>query len=383
MAISYRKHNKEWEYRITYQDPITKKRKEKSRRGFSTKPEARLAAQEMEQKLLSGLELTEDILIRDYLPTWLEEYKAGVVRKNTYQIHNRNIEKHLIPYFKKMKLRELKPITYQKFLNYLVDLGYSRRTVQIIHGTMRSAMERAKINQKIEFNPCDGAEIKTQKKRRSSKEELPYVTSDRVTDLLSAAYEYGYIYYVIFKILVETGMRKGEAAGLQWTDINLKEKTIKITNTLHFDAKNEEELFGDTKTYTSQRTIGIDDDLVKTLQFHIKWQNQNKLALSEKYAHNLNLVCCRTDGTHLTKSTLFNAFSRILKRAGIDPLPIHGLRHTHAVMLLEAGASMKYIQERLGHKSMEITSDVYSHISKKLESQTLDMYEEYKKKLRK
>lgn len=67
----------------------------------------------------------------------------------------------------------------------------------------------------------------------------------------------------------------------------------------------------------------------------------------------------------------------------MDPLPIHGLRHTHAVMLLEAGASMKYIQERLGHKNMQVTSDIYSHISKKLESQTLDMYEEYKNRLRK
>ncbi|MFP7171911.1 tyrosine-type recombinase/integrase [Terribacillus halophilus] len=382
MAINFRKHPNGWEYRIRITDPITHERKERSKRGFRTKPEARIAAQELERKLLSGLEMNDDILLKDYLPEWLKEYKEGVVRKNTYQIHERNINKHLIPYFKNMKLVDLKPVTYQKFLNYLVDFGYSRRTVQIIHGTMRSAMERAKINQKIEFNPCDGAEIKTQKKRRSSKEDLPYIPSGRVNDLLKAAYEYGYIYYVIFKILVETGMRKGEAAGLQWTDINLKEKTINITHTLHFNAKTEEELFGDTKTYTSQRTIGIDNDLVKMLQFHIKWQNQNKLALGDNYAHSLNLVCSRPDGTHLTKSTLFNAFSRILKRAEIDPLPIHGLRHTHAVMLLEAGASMKYIQERLGHKSMQVTSDIYSHISKKLEQNTLDKYEEYKRRMR-
>lgn len=90
-------------------------------------------------------------------------------------------------------------------------------------------------------------------------------------------------------------MRKDEAAGLQWTDINLKEKTIRITNTLHFDPKNEDELFVYKKTYTSQRTIGIDDDLVKTLQFHVNCQNQNKLALGDNYAHSLNLVCCRPD----------------------------------------------------------------------------------------
>lgn len=382
VAISYRKQNKVWEYRITYQDPITKKRKEKSKRGFSTKPEARIAAQEMEQKLLNGLELTEDVLISDYLPSWLEEYKLGAVRKNTYMAHKRNIEKHLVPYFQKMKMRELKPVTYQKFLNTLVSKDYSRRTIQIIHGTMRSAMERARINRKIDFNPCDGAEIKTQKKRRSD-EELAYVPTDKINHLLREAYDYGYIYYVFFKILIETGMRKGEAAALQWSDINLKEKTIKIRNTLYFEAKNEDELLADTKTYTSQRTIGIDDDLAKTLQFHAKWQNQNKLALGDNYSHKNNLVCTRPDGSFLTKSTLFNAFSRILKKAELSPLPIHSLRHTHAVMLLEAGASMKYIQDRLGHKSIQVTSDIYSHISKRIETETLDKYEEYKKTLRK
>ncbi|WP_283656281.1 MULTISPECIES: tyrosine-type recombinase/integrase [unclassified Paenibacillus] len=70
-------------------------------------------------------------------------------------------------------------------------------------------------------------------------------------------------------------------------------------------------------------------------------------------------------GNPIPKSSLFNAFSRILKRAGLPPLPIHSLRHTHAVLLLETGVQMKYVQERLGHGSMRITAGVYAHISKK------------------
>lgn len=79
----------------------------------------------------------------------------------------------------------------------------------------------------------------------------------------------------------------------------------------------------------------------------------------------------------MPKSSLFNAFSRILKRAGIPPLPIHSLRHTHAVILLEAGADLKYIQERLGHGSIQITSDVYSHISKKIEREKIEKFDDY------
>lgn len=144
-----------------------------------------------------------------------------------------------------------------------------------------------------------------------------------------------------------------------------------------FSAGDKEKLFGDTKTYHSERVITIRKSLVDALKFHITYQNQNKLALNDNYHHDLNLVLCRNDGNFMPKSTLFNAFSRISKRSGIKPLPIHSLRHTHAVLQLEAGADMKYLQERLGHGSMKITADVYSHVSKKIEKRNAALFEQY------
>ncbi|MCY9377400.1 site-specific integrase [Bacillus sp. T17B1] len=172
-------------------------------------------------------------------------------------------------------------------------------------------------------------------------------------------------------------MHKGEAATLQWTDINLRENYIDIKNTLDFSAKTANELFGKTKTYESKRRISIGTSLSAALQKHKKWQFENKQMLQDDYKHDLNLVFCRVDGNFLPKSTLFNAFNRILKRADINKMPIHALRHTHAVLLLESGADMKYIQERLGHKSMMVTADVYSHISKKLDQNRIKDYEKY------
>ncbi len=174
-------------------------------------------------------------------------------------------------------------------------------------------------------------------------------------------------------------MRKGEAAALQWSDIDLEEGTIYIRKTLDFSAKGEEELLGETKTFKSKRKITISQSLIKNLTFHIQWQDQNKATLKDTYNYELNLVLCRPNGDFMPKSSLFNAFSRILKQAKLPRLPIHSLRHTHAVLLLEAGADMKYIQERLGHGSMQITADVYSHISKKIESETMNKYENYMK----
>lgn len=371
---SFRKFGDKWEYRIRYKDPFTQTFKEKSQRGFRTKKEAQLAAQEMEQKLLEGNEQSPTSL-KSYLQQWLSEYKKDVVRKNTYIVHQRSINKNILPYFKDILLADLKPIMYQKFLNHLVEQGYSKRTIEMVHGTMRNALEKAVQLGMIEKNPVIGAVIKGEEK----KQELKYMDSSHIAHFLQVAYQYDYIYWLFFKVLIETGMRKGEAAALQWPDIDLKEGLIHITKSLDFNAANTDELFGDTKTYNSKRTITISQGLSNDLIYHKKWQNQNKLGLNAIYHHDLNLVLCRTDGNFLPSSTLFNAFSRILKRAELPPIPIHSLRHTHAVLLLEAGADMKYIQERLGHGSIQITSDIYAHVSKKIEKDTMVKYEEYMK----
>ncbi|HHT7228088.1 TPA: tyrosine-type recombinase/integrase [Bacillus cereus] len=363
-----------WEYRIRYKDSITQKFKEKSKKGFTSKAEAKIAAEELERQLREGTNPTDESM-KEYLITWLNEYKKGTVATNTFLSHQNNVEKHIIPYFKNILLKDFKPVLYQKFINSLADSGYSRRTIEIVHGTMNNAMEKAIILEKIPKNPCIGVEIKV----KAKEPEVKFIESDRIADFLREAYKYDYIYWIFYKALIETGMRKGEAAALQWTDIDLKEKTITINKSLDFRlaSKNPEMMFGDTKNYNSKRVITISEGLTSDLRFHQKYQNQNKIALNDCYYFGLNLVFCRNDGNYIPKSSLFNSFSRILKKANLPSLPIHSLRHTHAVLQLEAGASMKYLQERLGHGSMQITADVYSHISKKLDQEAMTKFEEH------
>ncbi|WP_312093714.1 tyrosine-type recombinase/integrase [Niallia sp.] len=365
-----------WEYRIYYQDPITRKTKEKSKKGFTSKPEAKLAAEEMERLIREGYEQT-DIPLKTYLNEWLIEYKKGSVRKNTYELHERNVKNHIIPYFKNILLKDVKPMMYQKFINNLHSLSYSKRTVEIIHGTMYNAYEKAIILQKVEKNPCVGVTIKGEEKPR----EIKFIDSEDLSNFLKEAYKDDYIYWIFFKVLIETGMRKGEAGALQWSDINLKERTIDINKSLDFKEafSNPDKMFGDVKTYRSNRIITISQGLANDLHFHKKFQNHNKLSLTDNYKHDLNLVLCRNDGDYMPKSTLANAFARILRKANLPSLPIHSTRHTHAVLQMEAGADMKYIQERLGHGSISITSDVYSHISKKIEEDRMKKYEEHMK----
>ncbi|MGG4470060.1 site-specific integrase [Paenibacillus alvei] len=372
---SFRKHKNGWEYRIRFKDPYTQEFKEKSKRGFPTKKEAQIAAAKEEKRIEEGYELSNSPSLENFLHEWLTEYKKNTVRKNTFRLHEQNIRKHIIPYFKKIELTQIKPLMYQKFLNHLIAANYSKRTVEIIHGTMYNALEKACYLGKLEKNPCKGATIS--KINPSKQENLKYMRSEDIPLFLQTAYSYNYIYFIFFKALIETGMRKGEAAALQWSDINWEDSSITITKSLDFSAKNEEELFGDTKTYNSQRIIRMNQSLKEGLENQIFWQNRNKEMMGDKYKHNLDLIFSRNDGNFLPKSTLFNAFSRILKKAGLPPLNIHSLRHTHAVLLLESGASMKFVQDRLGHGSITVTSDVYSHISKKINHESIQNFDDY------
>ncbi|MCJ8015255.1 site-specific integrase [Paenibacillus sp. KQZ6P-2] len=374
---NYKKHKTGWEYRLKYKDPFTKKTREKSERGYRTKPEAEMAAADFLKKVKQGYGMDEDVSLVNYLDMWMTEYKKGTIRKNTFELHQNNIKNHIAPYFQNLMLRELNPEMYQKFLNHLTSKGYSKRTVEIVHGTMHNAMEKAVNLYKLEKNPCIGVEIKGEKKNN----EIQFIESKDIPNFLQAAHQYGYIYWIFFKVLIETGIRKGEAAALKWTDIDFKNQTIKIDETLDFTASESKELFGDPKTFRSNRTIRISQSLVNDLKYHANWQNQNKLNLKDLYKHDLNLVLCRNDGNFMPKSSLFNSFERICMRAKLPKLPIHSLRHTCAVLLLESGADMKYVQEQLGHGSIQITSDVYAHISKKIEEQNIARFEEYTKNI--
>ncbi|PLS04602.1 tyrosine-type recombinase/integrase [Bacillus halotolerans] len=374
---SFRKRGTTWQYRIKHKDPLTQEPIEVSKSGFKTKKEAQIAARQEEQRLIGDLEINGgETLLKHYLKDWLAQYKQGNVRKNTYILHERNVNTKILPYFKEIKLKDIKPLRYQKFINYLADQGYSKRTIEIIHGTMFNALATAvKPLKKIEENPCEGVTIPRAKSKK--KEKLEYIKSDDISLFLKFARQDNYLYYIFFKTLLETGMRKGEAVALQRKDIDLKNNFININKSLDFQVKEGEEIFGETKTYESERRIKISNSLAKELTTHMNYLNDNRIVFNKIYEHELDLVFCRQDGKPLPKSTLFNALNRILKKAGLEKMPIHGLRHTHAVLLLESGASMKFVQERLGHKNITITSDVYSHISEKLENTSVDGYEEY------
>ena len=162
---------------------------------------------------------------------------------------------------------------------------------------------------------------------------------------------------MIIHLIAYTGMRIGEASALNWSDVNYKEKTIKIDKALRQVGNNL--VLGTPKTKTSIRKIYVDNFTLELLKKH---HLQQKKHLMKFGITNNKIMFINTNNSYLPRSIL-TTFKRFQKKAGLPIITIHGLRHTHTSLALEAGSSIKEIQNRLGHSNSSITLDVYTHIN--------------------
>ena len=179
-------------------------------------------------------------------------------------------------------------------------------------------------------------------------------------------------FYIPLQIAFNTGLRGGEVCALTWDDINFDSKTLSVNHTLVEKGRGQVEL-GTPKTNSSYRTISIGETLVKILKDHKIKQKENKLKYGEFYT-NSNFICTKENGQLLNTSSLKYLSRMVNYELGI-PFNFHALRHTHATMLLEGGANIKDIQKRLGHSRLSTTMDTYSHVTEKIQSETVDILE--------
>ncbi|WP_274310504.1 site-specific integrase [Solibacillus daqui] len=202
-----------------------------------------------------------------------------------------------------------------------------------------------------------------------------------IPQLLEYIYRRNYTYGLFFETLFESGMRKGECAGLRLDDINWRENKLIVDETLEFQPDNNAELLGSTKNYSSTREITMRESYMRKLKTYVKYRTEQKMLVGELYHHELNLMFARDDGTPLPKATLWNVFKSAMDHIGHEPLPIHSTRHTHVAMLIEANWDMKSIADRLGHSSPVTTLNTYAHISNKVAEKSMGSFEKYMEKL--
>jgi len=369
-----------WEYRIRYLDRRTGKYREKAKSGFDTKKAAQLAAAAEELKIEErGFAENGDELIADYMEKWLETYKRPAVKLNTYLVQERNVRLNIIPRWGKYRLKDITRTEYQQWINELRE-HYSEGTVRRIHSIFSSAINDAIYEfQILRENPLKKIKIKKDESEESGK--IKFFTVDELNRFLSACvpvknakYQHSRHYYALFTLLARTGLRIGEALALTWDDIDLKNGTLSVAKTLIYPL-NSDPRVTTPKTRSSIRTIKLDPETVRIMKEYRLNQKETILMYGFKRSE-INLVFHQQDGRWLRTNVVREYMKEVCKRVGLPQLSPHALRHSHAVHLLEAGATIRYVAERLGHSTIK-TTEKYLHVTKKIEKDALDLYAQY------
>lgn len=353
------------------------KRKRIERAGGATKKEAleslRKALTEYEN---AGTLISEsNISVNEYFDYWFKEYVLLNCKPNTQNGYKRIIKNHIKPEIGIYKLKSITPAKLQELINLKYRNGFSKNYLSNLYGVLSGAFKYAVYPyQLIKENPMTFVKMpKYNQKLINNPEDLKIITLEQYNTILKR-FPYGSNMHVPLQIGFNTGMRVGEVMSLTWDCIDLEAKTIRIEKILY---RNEfkQWVFGTPKTNSSYRTIKIGDTLCSLLKrFHTD-QKANRLRYGEYYIkHDYDFVCLKENGELLTVDSI-KYLSRIVNYELNIPFKFHSLRHTHATMLLEAGANIKDIQERLGHSKSSITMDVYSHATKKMSNNTVNIFE--------
>lgn len=377
-VASFRKRNDTWEYRVRYKE--MGKYKETSKGGFKTKKEAQLAAAKIEEKIANGINMqSSNMTFYDYMYEWLETYKKGNVSPGTYRIYEKNIRIYILPAFGDMKLKDLTRIRYQGFINKLLE-HLTKKTVKTIHATIHQALDIA-VNELeiISKNPSTKAKIK-ERHVLNKKHIVKCYDIDELDSFLNyiLIQKESYKYYSLFMFLSRTGLRIGECLALQWTDIDFNTKSLHITKTLLSTTRTDSIIFGPPKNKNSVRIISIDTSTLSILK-KIKIEQTKNILKHGKYYKNYNFIFTHEDNSCMLHTGTLKFLQRVCKESEHKYITLHGFRHTHAVHLLQSGANLKYVSERLGHSTIDMTANVYLHVTKSMEETSVNQYNDFLK----
>ena len=300
------------------------------------------------------------ITIKEWIEAWLKDYKENSVSKKTYNSYKQQLDLYIIPHLGYVYLKDIRPEQVQATFNKMK--GLSDRTIKYTKTIFNMCMKRAKINKLITDDPCEYVELPKGK----PKGDIKVFTEEQQIEFLNCID--GHQYQVAFLMLISTGLRVGELLALTWDCVDFENNKINVNKTL---SRVDGELFNPTKTETSNRVIPVLEDIMKFLKSHKAQQNITKLQVGKDY-NPYNLVFTNIYGAPVSFSTFAKSLKRLLKDNGLPELSPHKLRHTFATRGLESGMDMKELQVLLGHSTMKLTSDTYTHVLDKQKEKAMN-----------
>jgi integrase len=373
-----RKRGNKWCFVIDIgRDPENGRRKQKSFSDFKTKKEAERAMTAKIHELNQGIFVEPaKITLEDFLKRWLEDYALINCAPRTFEGYEYIVRKHLIPSLGKITLNLLKPMHIQKYYSEKLNSGridgkggLSARSVLHHHRLLHEALEHAVKRQIIPVNP-----VRAVSSPKPQRKQMNVLTREEILQLLKAAE--GTRFYEPIFFAVNTGMRRGEIFALRWSDIDFENQIISVRQTLH-RLKGKGFIFRNTtKTDGSRRSIAVSQSVINMLNRIKKKQAEQKIALGPAY-QDYNLVFCKTDGSPYNLDHFSREFGHFVRRTDLPYVRFHDLRHTHATLLLQQGEHPKVVSERLGHSTITITMDLYSHVLPNMQKEAAQKLDDF------
>jgi integrase len=350
--IKKNKQTGKWDFIIDIgTDLMTGKRKQKKKRGFQTKKEAEKALAALLNELNEGLYIEPSKqTFSDYMRFWLDT-KAHEMSIQTLKAYESYLKNHILSSLGPLPLASLTPMHVQGFVRELRSKGLSEWTVKRIFNVVNASLNAAVKMELIKKNPA----LSIEKPKVTSKE----TTIWNLTEVsLFLKHSMSSPYHIAFLLAVTTGMRQGEILGLRWRDVDFENECLYIRQTLTHDGKGFKE---GAKSKAGNRSVGLDAVTVSNLKQHRKRIASNRLKQGPAYLDS-DLVVSTSTGKPINPRNVLRTFYSLIVKANLPKIRFHDLRHTHASLMLQQGENIKLISKRLGHSSVKITLDTYSHV---------------------
>ncbi|MFT8329703.1 MAG: site-specific integrase [Oenococcus oeni] len=358
----------------SYYFRITLNGKPTTKRGFSSYKEAVNAYRAYKVAEANGeleSQKTKRIRFNELAKEWLT-MKAKDVKPSTYKKIEERYQLHIQPYFKGKYLDNLTSLQAQKYVNQLANklVGYTD-SLDIVNQVYKKAVQYGYVKD----NPFANVD-KPRARKAPSRDTVKFYDVEQLRRFLNSAYQLynkeHYERYLFFRLLAFTGMRKGEALALNWSDINLPNKTLSISKTV-VTVDSGEKVSEEPKTKASNRVMTLDDETISALA---EW----KLRQHELYER----LGYKTSPCNYVFNSEVNSFislgkprqwcRSIAKAAGLSPIIIHGFRHTYATLAVQSGMDIKQLQYQLGHNDVHTTLQIYAEVTNKQKTETASIF---------
>jgi integrase len=351
-------------------DPVTGKRRQRTKGGFRTKRECQAALNAAISAVQGGtfVEPSGRTVRSFLLDEWLPAVQMANLRPATWENYRIHVQAHIAPALGTVELQRLSPAQLNGFYRHLLTeggkdgRGLASKTVRNIHNILHRALKDAVRWGFLVRNVADAADPP-----KGKSAEMRVWSPDQLRVFLEWVREDDL--YAAWLLVTTTGMRRGELAGLRWADVDLDAGRLSVRQPRVVVANVPQP--SEPKTTRGRRSLALDPVTVAALRRHRTRQHEHRLLLGGRYQDS-GLVFTWPDGSPIHPLRFSRWFERHARRAGLPRIRLHDLRRSYASAALAAGVPAKVISERLGHATIAVTMDIYSHVLPGLDREAAD-----------